>query len=438
MDGPLRGPIGAAEPDLVLLRTPAFRGVPIPSGRAMTLVAALVAAGGAGMSAGTLVNEVWPDDPPAHPDKALKVVSRLRSATEPDLVLRTAGGYRLGDVTADVHLLAQAASAAERAERRGDLAALAEAAAAADALAAGLARGPAAGLEPGRRAPATSHDVPDGPLAGLRRAAERDVARVERARALAASAAGDHQGAYPLLVSRHDADPGDETVLAALLRSEARARGVGAALARYETHRRRVAAHLGADPGPELRRVYTELLAADRPIRTGLRAAATPLVGREEDVRRVLAAIEIRRVLSIVGPGGLGKTVLAQAVAHAVDAPVVHVVGLVSVRDDDEVLDAVAAALGVRDSVAGRRRRTGSVRDDLRAQLAAPRPAPPRDQPCAAGDRGRAGLPVAAVGRRGCRGAVHAAGASSASRGRHRRGRGGRGRGPARRSAARD
>ena len=50
-----------------------------------------------------------------------------------------------------------------------------------------------------------------------------------------------------------------------------------------------LADRLGVDPGPALQAVHAELLAADRPVREGLRFEATSLVGRDEDIRALRA-----------------------------------------------------------------------------------------------------------------------------------------------------
>jgi predicted ATPase len=76
------------------------------------------------------------------------------------------------------------------------------------------------------------------------------------------------------------------------------------------------------------------------------------------------------RVVSIVGPGGLGKTRLAHALARDAAQPVVHVVELVGVTSAEDVAIEVGSVLGVRDSVSGRRTLTAEQRADIRARIA--------------------------------------------------------------------
>lgn len=82
---------------------------------------------------------------------------------------------------------------------------------------------------------------------------------------------------------------------------------------------------------------------------------ATPLVGRVEELRLVRDQLGSRhvRLLTIVGPGGVGKTRLAIAAARAlVDDPAypygVRFVDLAPVREAPLVLAAVRGALGAR------------------------------------------------------------------------------------------
>ena len=75
-------------------------------------------------------------------------------------------------------------------------------------------------------------------------------------------------------------------------------------------------------------------------------------------------------MVSIVGPGGLGKTRLAHVLARDVVTPVVHVVELVGVSSPEDVVGEVGSVLGVRDSVSGRRALTPEQRADVRARIA--------------------------------------------------------------------
>ena len=241
--------------DLRLLDEVSWQGTALPGGRTQALLAALVAAGGQ-VGEDRLVDEVWgPDEVPANPAKALQVVvSRARAQTAPEVVVRTDHGYRLGLRPGDVDALAlhEAVVGARDAEGHHDMVRARDLARTALAL----------------PAPGTAGE---GPLGGRAQLAERQrsVARAVLGRAL--SALGDHEEALPLLV---EAGAGDETSVAALLRSLAAVHGVPAALDRYERHRSELADRLGVDPGPMLQAVHGELLAADRPVREGLRFEA--------------------------------------------------------------------------------------------------------------------------------------------------------------------
>jgi predicted ATPase len=212
--------------------------------------------------------------------------------------------------------------------------------------------------------------VDDAPLSRLLRDAADDAGRARTVLARASSRSGDHAMALPVLEDALAAAPDDEGLLADLLRSEAVVRGPGAALERYEGFRRGLRERLGANPGEALRRVHRDLLAADRPVRDGVRHDATALYGRDDDVRRLRALLSSSRVVSIVGPGGLGKTRLAHVVARDAAQPVVHVVEVVGVTSPVDVVGELGSALGVRDSVAGRRTLTPEQRADVRGRIA--------------------------------------------------------------------
>jgi predicted ATPase/class 3 adenylate cyclase len=89
---------------------------------------------------------------------------------------------------------------------------------------------------------------------------------------------------------------------------------------------------------------------------TSLPALHHRLVGRAEEAARIESLLEEPgvRLVTITGPGGAGKSRLALEVAAtaALDRPV-HLVGLAPVTDPDLVPNAIARAIGVRES-AGR------------------------------------------------------------------------------------
>ncbi|MBN4047667.1 adenylate/guanylate cyclase domain-containing protein, partial [Acidimicrobiaceae bacterium AH-315-P05] len=105
--------------------------------------------------------------------------------------------------------------------------------------------------------------------------------------------------------------------------------------------------------------VLSPLLNNDaRPLRSriGSMAARLPpqlseLIGRQREVEEVAALVEGHRAVSILGPGGVGKTRLAVDVGHLVADHFVDGVvmcDLVPLRDGDAVPDAVAESLGAR------------------------------------------------------------------------------------------
>ncbi len=89
------------------------------------------------------------------------------------------------------------------------------------------------------------------------------------------------------------------------------------------------------------------------PFSTSLTTSLTPVLGREADLDRVLAMIDdpSNRLITLTGPGGVGKTRLAQHVAATMidefDRDVVYV-PLASIRDVEVVLLTIGQALDIR------------------------------------------------------------------------------------------
>jgi predicted ATPase len=80
-------------------------------------------------------------------------------------------------------------------------------------------------------------------------------------------------------------------------------------------------------------------------VRGNLPAPLTRIVGRDDITAALAAQLAQRRLLTIVGPGGIGKTTVAVAVAEALSASYddgVWFVALASLPDPD----LVASALG--------------------------------------------------------------------------------------------
>jgi predicted ATPase/DNA-binding winged helix-turn-helix (wHTH) protein len=81
-----------------------------------------------------------------------------------------------------------------------------------------------------------------------------------------------------------------------------------------------------------------------------LPAPLTRILGRDDTIAALAAQLTQRRLLTIVGPGGIGKTTLAVAVAEAVSASFedgVWFVGLASLTDPNLMSSALSTVLGI-------------------------------------------------------------------------------------------
>ncbi|WP_446048100.1 BTAD domain-containing putative transcriptional regulator, partial [Streptomyces olivaceus] len=324
--------------------------------RLRALLAALALRPGQVVTPDTLIDEVWADAPPQDAPGALQaLVGRLRRTVGKDAVASAPGGYRLAATRDDVDLYVF-----ERLVRHGT-----------DALDRGDAETAARHLDEALglwRGPALAD------LAGHAARPEALHLEATRARVEAGLRLGDAHDAVPRLYELTAAHPYDEPLRALLIRALRAAGRDADALAAYEDTRRTLAEGLGTEPGPALRSLHAELLAAPVPHRpaapsprTGnIRPRLTSFVGREAEIDAIRAGLRTARLVTLTGPGGSGKTRLAEEAAAAL--PQAWLVELAPLDRPEAVPGAVVNALGLRETVLVTSERA-SVQDDPVASL---------------------------------------------------------------------
>ena len=333
------------------------RPVRIPELKVRALLAELVAGAGQVVPADRLIDHLWGERLPANPANALQArVSQLRRAlddAEPGtrlLVVSRPPGYLL-DVPPDAvdagrfaALLAEAETAGSPRSRvalLGDALALWRGPALADFADEEFARPAAARLEELR-------------LTALEHRAEARLALGEHG--LLADELGD-------LVARH---PLRERMRAAHLRALYLAGRQSEALTGYRDLHGQLAA-IGVTPAPELVELHQAILRQDPALGTATSPSPTnlphpvgPLVGRADAIRDVRARLGTDRLVTLTGPGGVGKTRLALAAAREVvdEFPdggwLVELGALPADAVPAEVAELVAAVLEIRDEQVGR------------------------------------------------------------------------------------
>ncbi|MGX1565331.1 BTAD domain-containing putative transcriptional regulator [Streptomyces sp. NPDC055506] len=323
--------------------------VSVGGARLRALLTVLALRAGRTVPVGLLVDEVWDGAPPADGQAALQaLVGRLRRALGADAVASAEGGYRLAAAPDDVdlHRFERLAGEGLRALADGDPAKAAVILD--DALA--LWRGPALADLPDRTAEAARLDT-----------RRLDVLRARHTAALALGQAGQ---SLPELTALCDGHPLDEPLQTLRLRALRDAGRTAEALDAYEEVRRLIADRLGADPGPELRSLHAELLSlGDSPVAAtaaapqpvgNLRARLTSFIGRESDIETIRGDLSTARLVTLLGPGGAGKTRLSQEAAETVRPAMsggVWLAELAPVDDPAAVPEAVLTAVGARETV---------------------------------------------------------------------------------------
>ena len=332
--------------------------VEVREAKVRALLADLLLSLGRPVPAGHLIDDLWGADLPVHPVGALQSkVSRLRQALEAAepgggaLVAFRSSGYLLqvDSDALDEHRFAALAERAGAAKDPRDRAGLL-----ADAL--GLWRGP--------------------PLADFADAlfAQPAIARLEEQRLTAVEdhaearlVLGEHSllaGELSELVARH---PLRERLRAAHMLALYRSGRQAEAVRSYTELRGLLADDLGLDPGPGLAALYQAMLKqapglqgvqapptlAARP-RTNIPVMLTDLVGRAAAVAELGALLSERRLVTLTGPGGVGKTRLAIEIATQLADAFPDGVWLVELAGPAPAgastpTDEVMTALGIRD-----------------------------------------------------------------------------------------
>jgi predicted ATPase/DNA-binding SARP family transcriptional activator len=134
-----------------------------------------------------------------------------------------------------------------------------------------------------------------------------------------------------------------------------------AAVAQYRECRRALADGPGEEPADATTALYRRIQAGaiKAPVReappNNLPIAPTPIIGRAAEIERVIALLDdpARRLLTLTGPGGIGKTRLAMAVAAELVREFqdgAYFVPLAPVREPQLMLGTIARMLTVPDS----------------------------------------------------------------------------------------
>ncbi|WP_432825176.1 BTAD domain-containing putative transcriptional regulator [Dactylosporangium sp. CA-092794] len=325
----------------------AVDGHPVRGDRLAAVIRELVDARGRTVSTGGLIDAVWSDAPPDDARKAVQaLVGRVRRLGVP--VLAAPGGYQIpaDEVEIDAVTVRVLVDRGRQA----------------------LAAGDAAGArDRADRARALFPEVPEPAEPGTARLFS-DVVTLQAEAALSIGGPFDETD-LRRLSSR---TPPDEPAAALLVRVLAAQGRDAEALETVEHVRTELSRRYGADPSPVLTETHVALLrgqlVAARPrmladLPAGWRRAATPLVGRDEDVAAIGRALLAAPLVTIVAAGGAGKTRLAAEIARSVSGSrPVHVVELAGLRTPAEVLPVVLTVLPGADA-GGRllEPRTGSL-----------------------------------------------------------------------------
>ncbi|WP_166350885.1 BTAD domain-containing putative transcriptional regulator [Phytoactinopolyspora limicola] len=293
----------------------------VPEVKVRILLTHLLISNGRVVPADRLIDDMWGANLPANPNGALQTrISQLRRVLDDaapggrSVVASQAPGYVL-DVDPDDIDTGRFQALVAQAHAAGD--ARTKASVLADALA--LWRGPA--LIDFRDEDFARPEIVRLDELRLTAVEEQAEARLEL---------GEHTllaDELSELVAQH---PLRERLRGAQLRALYRAGRQSEALNSYRRLREELADELGVDPSPELNTLYEAILRQDpqlaaqppepavRPVSGNLPSVLTSLVGRDTAVDEVSKLLDSERLVTLTGPGGIGKTSLAIEAAHRV------------------------------------------------------------------------------------------------------------------------
>jgi predicted ATPase/DNA-binding winged helix-turn-helix (wHTH) protein len=289
-------------------------------GRQRRAVLALLAlAEGRVVSVDTLIEALWGERAPASAANTVQVhVSALRKALggEDEVIVREGAGYRLAlpPSSLDHVRFGQLAAEAEELLARGH----AERARVVFIEALALWNGPAlADFEYESWAQPEAARLEDGRLACLEGRLDAE---------LACGYAAELVGELELLACQH---PQRERFSGQLMLALYRSGRQAEALDVYQQARQRLLDELGIEPSPALQELHRQILNQDESLAAPVRAmpdgevrlpvAPTPLIGRRQELAELGELIGDRktRLITVLGPGGVGKTRLALAASEA-------------------------------------------------------------------------------------------------------------------------
>ncbi len=329
----------------------------VPGGKTSELLVRLALDAGELVRTDRLLDDLWAAGGVTTRRNTLqsKVAKLRRALGDPPVIVSGNGGYALDVEPSDVDalaVLAQTAAAGQLAEDGDDRAA-------ADLCASTLT------LFRGEVLPAAG----DGDWIEAHRArlesARVTLVETQFSARLRLGDAGDLIGELEAAVR---SSPFQEDLWALLITAQYRAGRQADALASYQRVRRQLADELGLEPGRQLQDLEQRILTQDAslgvpdlPARArstvaipGNLPSLTPeLVGRESEIAALCERIATKRLIEIVGPGGIGKTAVAVevgrrlATADGAGAGGVWLARLETAVTADDVVDTLIAALDV-------------------------------------------------------------------------------------------